>query len=145
MLQIFGWALRLLAYYQVAPSDYVPRRDAAAPERPDPAPPAPPPPPTVERSFQVGDRFRGTITRVLGTGHVFMALPDEIYTADGALVAIVGAQRTTADVVIPAERHSGKGMKVGNVRWVEVVEIHQQPGKLLLAVAPSSSPLKKDA
>jgi hypothetical protein len=142
MLLTLGWAIRLLAYYQQVPEN-APQRSTEEAAPPEPV--APPQPSTPERPFQVGDRFRGTITNVLRSGHVFLELSDVFFDKEGESIAIVAEQRSKADVVIPAKNHNGKGMRVGNARWVEVVEIHERGGKLLLEVKPSASPLKKDA
>jgi hypothetical protein len=74
-----------------------------------------------------------------------MELPEELLDTEEKTFTIDAAQRKQADVVIPAESHTGKGIKVGNVRWVEVVEIHQRGDKLLIEVKPTPSPVKKDA
>jgi DNA primase len=138
MAQTLGWALRLLRYYRAVP-------DARPDREPMPAQPAPPPKPAQPtRTLQVGDRFRGKIIRVLPSGHVFMELPEELLDTEEKTFAIDAVQRKQADVVIPAESHTGKGIKVGNVRWVEVVEMHQRGDKLLIEVKPTPSPVKKD-
>jgi hypothetical protein len=134
LLQTFGWSLRLLRYYRAVP-DSLSKRDVVA----KPTPP-PPKPVAAARALQPGDRLRGKITRVLPSGHVFLELPDEFLDPDGKTLTIAAEQRAEADLVIPAERHSGKGIKVGNTRWVEVVEIHQRGKKLLIEVKPTTSP-----
>jgi hypothetical protein len=140
MLLTLGWAIRLLAYYQQAPEN-APQRSTEQVAPPEPE--APPQPSLPERPFQVGDRFRGTITKVLRSGHVFLQPSDVFVDTEGESIAIVAEQRSKADVVIPAESHSGKGMKAGNARWVEVVEIHESGDKLLIEVKPTPSPVKK--
>lgn len=133
-LETFGWSLRLLRYYRVVPDSLLKRDVVAAPT------PPPPKPVAAARALQPGDRLRGKITRVLPSGHAFLELPDEFLDPDGKTLTIAAEQRAEADLVIPAERHSGKGIKVGNTRWVEVVEIHQRGKKLLIEVKPTTSP-----
>jgi hypothetical protein len=171
MALTLGWAVRLLRYYKTQPPDLPPpgkrraapprdtrqaapppgKRRAAPPRDSEPAPPSeveavtiPVKPKVSARPVEVGDRFRGKIVQVKRSGHVFLELPDEVRDATGKVFASTAEQRKQADVVIPAESHSGSGIKVGNARWVEVVGIHQQSDKLLIEVKPSQSPISPE-
>jgi predicted RNA-binding protein with RPS1 domain len=94
------------------------------------------------RALQVGDRFRGKIIKVLPSEHIFLDLPKELHDRAGKTFIIAVEQHERADVVITAESHNGKGMKVGNVRWVEVVDIYKTAeNRQLIEVKPTASPL----
>lgn len=134
MAQTLGWALRLLRYYKAVP-DAEPDREQAAP-----APQQRAAPRAEERLPQVGEVFRGEI--VDDDPLITLELPAEFDDANGKTVRIPEWLNEKVMVVIPPAHKSG-GMKVGNTRWVEVVNVRTVQGTQLLEVKATKAPQKR--
>jgi hypothetical protein len=89
---------------------------------------------------QVGEVFRGTI--VDDDPPVTLELPTEFQDAQGKTIPVPANANEQVLVVIPPQ-HKGGGMKTGNARWVEVINVRTVQGTQLLEVKPVKAPQQR--
>lgn len=121
------------------------RPEPAQPQQPEPAAqpaPKPKPAPAPARLPQVGETFRGKIEEVdTDRNMVLLELPESFEDAAGTTVRISNELRAETLVVIPPAHAKAGGLKVGNSRWVEVINIRKNGA--ILEVKPIKSPKSK--
>jgi hypothetical protein len=135
MQQTLGWALRLLRYYKAVPNAEPDRTSEAAKKAQEPAAPR-----TEARLPQVGEVFRGTI--VDDDPPVTLALPTKFQDAQGKTIPVPANANEQVLVVIPPT-HKGGGLRTGNARWVEVINVRTVQGTQLLEVKPVKPPQQR--